>query len=352
MDVSGNAYQKISHKPRTKNKVAVAKLAGYNIFTKECLFLTPSVWSACPDRTQSRRYGEEIQHALQTWRVDNKLACLGLADGGFYCAELQERMRWVTPMPEDAITRVPTVQRTWCRQTNQWISLVRGPNTETRFADQTNKLGMIRRKFRWGMPTFDKMLALAEALLNIDRRLARSETVGEKTGAPVSSDQVQESCLFEHSSTKLDDLLADGNYDDEEEENSMSSNPFRYFDQNDVPIALRSLFSNPEEYHMISESPIRRSRKTTLNEDVRRTVEKEQEREEEEEGKEEEEEEEEEEEQGKKGKEKEQTNSTDEENPFEFDDQDRKRRRSQRKGSQRKRSQHKKPLRVAKRRRI
>lgn len=257
VDVSDRAYKKLSPKPRTLHKVAVGKIGCYNIFTKECVALTPSVWAGCSDRTQSKRYYRDIQQQLGAWFPQGKPICAGVADGGFYHEELQQRMRWVTPVPKDAIARLPEAERPWVKSTNAWIRLVRGPNSETRFADQTNKLGMIRRKFRLGMQTFDVMLAIAEALMNIDRRLKRKEEVGEKTGAPVTAGDIMYCSFFEHAATRLDDMVALGNYEeDEEEEEGTGLSPFQYVDENNVPIALRCIFTDPASYIQATRSPI------------------------------------------------------------------------------------------------
>jgi len=114
--------------------VAVAKIGCYNIFTKECICLTPSVWAGCSDRTQSKRYYRDIQQQLGKWFPQGKPICAGVADGGFYHEELQQRMRWVTPVPKDAVHRLPKAEQPWVKSANAWIRLVRGPNSETRFA--------------------------------------------------------------------------------------------------------------------------------------------------------------------------------------------------------------------------
>jgi len=244
------ANQKQLENRRARNKICVVKLSFYNLFTKECVALTPAVWCACADRTQSRRYYKEIMDQLAAWREGTRWICAGVLDGGFYHGALQDRMRWITPIPEDDMARISKERKPWCQAVNNFVNLVRGPNAETRFADQVNQLRIFQKKFRLGMPTLDKMVAIAEALLNINRRLARNEVVGELTGRVIHSEEAAASPFFTHEPTYLDDIVRGDCPIDEEHDDD----PFEFVDKNDVPLAIRAIFHDPKVYHRASTS--------------------------------------------------------------------------------------------------
>ena len=64
VNVSEEAYSKVSHKPGTRGKNCLAHLCFWNL-TGLCIGVLAAVWSGCPDIVQSRRFNAEIKKMLE-----------------------------------------------------------------------------------------------------------------------------------------------------------------------------------------------------------------------------------------------------------------------------------------------
>jgi len=217
--------------------------------------ITPAVWCACPDKVQARRYSSLITSKMETWRKDDEWICKGVFDGGFLHEALQLKLGWVTPIPSDGIRRLPEHQKAFGNRVNSFLTLIRGPNAEGRFADQVNKVGILRRPFRFSFEIFDDVVNTIEGLENIEKQLARGEEVGKQTGDPISLEEACSSPLLSYQPTRLDDLLQEGVSKFEATEAERNSHAFDFIDEGDVPIALRALFPDAERFASLANSP-------------------------------------------------------------------------------------------------
>lgn len=170
VDVSADAYAKISKKDGTRNQVCLGKLTFFDV-TGICIGSTPATWSAVPDSVQARRFGPKILQMLTPWMKGGKLLCAGGFDGGFYSNVLATRLRWVTPFPEDHIQR-NEANREFFKKHNDFIRTIRGPIAEGGFAIQVNNLKIFSERWRFDFPFHDEIYNLAQALLNINRLVA------------------------------------------------------------------------------------------------------------------------------------------------------------------------------------
>jgi hypothetical protein len=122
---------------------------------------------------------------------------------------------------------------------NSFISSLRGPLAESRFADQVHHLKALKKPWRFGIELHDTVYGLAEALLNIWRRQRREEAL------IFSSDKVSHSALLCYHPTVFDDYVLKDRFNDEP---CMNDLIFEFRGEEDIPCSLRGIFLHAEDY--------------------------------------------------------------------------------------------------------
>ena len=105
------------------------------------------------------------------WKAEDEYLIKGLFDGGFLSAIVLKCFRWLCPFREPTITKEKDeARRNWMLHAKTWMSKVRGPRAEGRFAEEVQLLGIFTSPWQFTYDLHNKILSLAEALLNINRR--------------------------------------------------------------------------------------------------------------------------------------------------------------------------------------
>lgn len=238
MNVGAEVYSKISHKPRTQGRVCVAHICLYDLLG-HCFYISPAVWSGCPDKTIAKRYVSEIEAVLQVYKNQQGYQAFGAFDGGFYHRELLQRLGWVTPLPTPVVEQTSTSKRAKYEAVNTFISTVRGPWAEGKFSEQVGKFKVLTTPWRFDLRLHDIVLRLIEALLNINRRIDLEEDVG------ITYDAAMESAFLYWEATRFDDLLRRKEPGHEE-----PIDVYEFHDDDEVPVALSALFPNHDGYQV------------------------------------------------------------------------------------------------------
>jgi len=154
VNVSDQAYGKISMKPSTKGAICCCHVSFYDL-TGQCFYFSPAVWCGVPDVIQVKRYIYEIEIALTTWNTKGNAKAAGVFDGGFYSRSVLAKLRAICPHKEDWIEKQPEDQQLKHRYHNNWVSRVRGPRTERMFAEQVGKLHVFKKPWQFTLEEHD-----------------------------------------------------------------------------------------------------------------------------------------------------------------------------------------------------
>ena len=127
-----------------------------------------------------------------------------------------------------------------------------------------NKMKIFEERWRFGFELHDEIYPLAEALLNINRRVQRGEDVG------ITEEQAAESPLLCFESQLLDDLLR---REIEKEEETEDEDPFA-FDEEQIPVTLKALFSNEQRFAEVLHTSQKRKEKASIRKAKRRRIQK------------------------------------------------------------------------------
>jgi hypothetical protein len=81
-----------------------------------------------------------------------------LVDGGYLDSELCKRLRWLVPSPSNLIESASEAEKGFLVAVNSFISSLRGPLAESRFADQVHHLEKaLKKPWRFGIELHDNV---------------------------------------------------------------------------------------------------------------------------------------------------------------------------------------------------